>query len=206
MPGIAKSVNSRSNASPRPGATAPPARPTLAPRDSPELPAVRPGSRAPAYRRPPPARAIPGPPPMLPSRCPTRSAAAASGSARGNHRLTLVPRPGALSMAKPPPDCCAKPRAIARPSPVPLPVGLVVKNGSAARARVAASMPVPVSDTVRRTYSPASSPAQWSAPDATVSRLGRETQRAAARHGVAGIDGQVHQHRLQLAAIGQQTG
>jgi hypothetical protein len=34
-----------------------------------------------------------------------------------------------------------------RPSPVPWPLGLVVKNGSVARRRVAASMPIPLSAT-----------------------------------------------------------
>ncbi len=38
-----------------------------------------------------------------------------------------------------------------RPSPVPLPVPLVVKNGSAARFNVCSSMPTPVSETAMQT-------------------------------------------------------
>ena len=45
-----------------------------------------------------------------------------------------------------PPDCTAKPWIIDRPSPVPFPTPLVVKNGSTARASVAESMPIPVSE------------------------------------------------------------
>jgi hypothetical protein len=37
-----------------------------------------------------------------------------------------------------------------QPKPVPLPTGLVVKNGSKMRARVASSIPHPVSATLRR--------------------------------------------------------
>jgi hypothetical protein len=48
----------------------------------------------------------------------------------------------------------AKPRAIGRPRPVPWPCALVVKNGSMTRAKVARSMPVPVSPTVKRTQVP----------------------------------------------------
>ena len=44
-------------------------------------------------------------------------------------------------------DCLAKPYTIDRPSPVPRPTSLVVKNGSNTRWAVSASMPVPVSDT-----------------------------------------------------------
>ena len=40
------------------------------------------------------------------------------------------------------------PYTVARPSPVPFPRSFVVKKGSKMRSRVAASMPVPVSETV----------------------------------------------------------
>ncbi len=50
-----------------------------------------------------------------------------------------------------PPDCAAKPWTIDRPSPVPLPCPLVVKNGSVARFKVASSMPVPESATATQT-------------------------------------------------------
>ena len=46
-----------------------------------------------------------------------------------------------------PPACFTMPYTVARPRPVPLPVSLVVKNGSKIRALVASSMPQPVSVT-----------------------------------------------------------
>ena len=51
------------------------------------------------------------------------------------------PAPGALASSSLPPQRRAKPRAMDRPSPVPWPGGLVVKNASPARARAAGSMP-----------------------------------------------------------------
>ena len=57
-----------------------------------------------------------------------------------------------------PPDCLAKPCIIDRPSPEPIPIGLVVKNGSHALATTSGDMPVPVSDTQSDMYWPGSSP------------------------------------------------
>ena len=45
------------------------------------------------------------------------------------------------------PDCLTKPNTMASPRPVPLPSGLVVKNGSNTRAATSGLMPWPVSDT-----------------------------------------------------------
>ena len=56
-----------------------------------------------------------------------------------------------LWIASRPPDWRTSPCTMERPSPVPLPMPLVVKNGSAARASVASSMPSPLSMTARRT-------------------------------------------------------
>ena len=64
----------------------------------------------------------------------------------GHPDLTIGP----AWLAKAPPDCAAKPYAMARPSPVPLPTSLVVKKGSVARASVAASTPTPVSRRLRQ--------------------------------------------------------
>ena len=50
-----------------------------------------------------------------------------------------------MSISILPPLWLTTPYAVARPSPVPLPVSFVVKNGSKARVRVSSSMPVPVS-------------------------------------------------------------
>ena len=49
-----------------------------------------------------------------------------------------------------PPASVTMPYTVARPSPVPRPFGLVEKNGSNSRSRVARSMPTPVSDTRSR--------------------------------------------------------
>ena len=46
-----------------------------------------------------------------------------------------------------PPRSARMPRQIHRPSPVPTPSGLVVKNGSKMRARISGAMPAPVSRT-----------------------------------------------------------
>ena len=67
---------------------------------------------------------------------------------------TVVPRPTWLSMRICPPDCLTKPYTIDRPSPVPRPSGLVVKNGSKACRITSGVMPVPVSVTSMRTYWP----------------------------------------------------
>src|SRR5690349_13203351 len=61
------------------------------------------------------------------------------------------PRPTSLSSWMSPPLCLTMPYTVERPSPVPLPGSLVVKNGSNTRVRVASSMPVPVSVTASTT-------------------------------------------------------
>ena len=53
-----------------------------------------------------------------------------------------------------PPICFTVPYTIARPSPVPLPAGFVVKNGWKICALVASSMPWPVSLTTNTAYRP----------------------------------------------------
>src|SRR5437764_455990 len=53
-----------------------------------------------------------------------------------------------------PPDCRTMPYTVARPSPVPLPTSLVVKNGSNRWALTSSVMPEPVSPTVSTTYGP----------------------------------------------------
>ncbi len=64
---------------------------------------------------------------------------------------TVVPRSGVETINTWPPDCRTKPYTIERPSPVPAPVGLVVKNGSKAREITSGAMPMPVSLTRSRT-------------------------------------------------------
>src|SRR5580658_6522237 len=53
-----------------------------------------------------------------------------------------------------PPLCFTIPYTVDSPSPVPLPIGLVVKNGSKTWESVAASIPCPVSLTCSMTYRP----------------------------------------------------
>ena len=96
------------------------------------------------------------------------------------------------------------PYTVARPRPVPSPLGLVVKNGSNARSMTSWGIPVPVSLTFRLTYRPGASPtrlAAWSA--STLGAGGGDDELPAARHRVAGVDGQVDQDLLDLAGVGQ---
>ena len=53
-----------------------------------------------------------------------------------------LPRPGVLSTSTRPPWSATMPWLTANPRPVPWPTGLVVKNGSKIRGRIAAGMPV----------------------------------------------------------------
>ena len=72
----------------------------------------------------------------------------------GSNTVTVVPRPGSEEMLTDPPAWVTMPYTVARPSPVPSPLALVVKNGSKARSTTSADMPWPESQTRRRTYSP----------------------------------------------------
>ena len=71
---------------------------------------------------------------------------------------------------------------------MPLPSGLFVKNGSNARSATSAACPVPVSLTLRRTVS-------------FLPRAGGDRERAARRHGVAGVEREVDQHLLGLPGV-----
>ena len=73
--------------------------------------------------------------------------AAPAMSAAGKYRVKVLPPPGVLRTSLAPWWLRTTPCTTARPRPVPLPTSLVVKKGSKMRARVAASMPAPVSDT-----------------------------------------------------------
>ena len=66
----------------------------------------------------------------------------------GSSSDTVVPSPGVLARRAVPPDCTHRPSTWLRPSPVPLPTGLVVKKGSNTRSAVCGSMPQPSSPTV----------------------------------------------------------
>ena len=56
------------------------------------------------------------------------------------------------------------PSETARPSPVPSPSGLVVKNGSKTRGTTSAGIPGPLSSTVNRQPSPARVPSTITLP------------------------------------------
>ena len=75
------------------------------------------------------------------------SPGSAPSSIAGKRRMKTAPSPGALSTWMSPPLWSTTPWAMARPSPVPSPTGLVVKKGSKARRRVSASIPSPESRT-----------------------------------------------------------
>src|SRR5581483_1584086 len=62
--------------------------------------------------------------------CVAHNATAAFACQMGNSTAALVPSPGELSIRIWPPCSVTMFLAMARPRPVPLPIGLVVKNGS----------------------------------------------------------------------------
>ena len=65
--------------------------------------------------------------------------------------MNVAPAPSSLTTRIDPPDWLTIPYAVDRPRPVPLPCAFVVKNGSKIRARVASSIPTPVSLTTMAT-------------------------------------------------------
>src|SRR6058998_154002 len=78
--------------------------------------------------------------------------AASAGSAGGGRKIeNRLPFPTSLSTSIQPPCSATIPCATARPSPVPSPIALVVKNGSNTRARSSRAMPRPSSSTVTQT-------------------------------------------------------
>ena len=75
----------------------------------------------------------------------------------GSAIVNVVPLPGALSTLMRPPDSLTIARTVARPRPVPLPSGLVVKNGSKICACTSGDIPVPVSVTAMLDHEPVAS-------------------------------------------------
>ncbi len=85
------------------------------------------------------------------------------------------------------------PYAVESPRPVPLPIAFVVKNGSNTRARVSASMPLPVSATESDDEGPGA--------PVLLHAIDPDHEPATAGHRVAGVDRQVEQDALELAAV-----
>ena len=73
--------------------------------------------------------------------------------------MNVVPLPNSLYTPMCPPDCLTIVWHVAKPRPVPLPFGLVVKNASNRCALTSSLMPTPVSLTASITYSPGATPA-----------------------------------------------
>src|SRR5258706_7575621 len=82
------------------------------------------------------------------------ASAASAGGLRGSHTVKRVPRPTVESTSMRPPCCCTILYEIDRPSPVPLPISLVEKNGSKILGSTSGAMPPPLSATSTATPSP----------------------------------------------------
>ena len=111
----------------------------------------------------------------------------------------MVPRPTALVQVTDPPCCRTMLKTTARPRPVPARSGLVVKNGSKTRSTTSGGMPLPESVTVTATHGPTIWPGGAARSAGTTSV--RMRRRAAVRHGIAGVDAQVHQHLIELRRV-----
>ena len=113
----------------------------------------------------------------------------------GNRMRNVVPFPARCRRRSSPPLCCTMPYTVASPSPVPWPWLLVVKNGSKMCERGLRIHAAPVSLTASCTYTAA-------AVDAATFEQSRYRIWPSARHGVAGVDRQIHQHLLDLPGVG----
>ena len=101
--------------------------------------------------------------------CPGSLATVTGLELAGKNTINVVPLPTSLSTSIQPWCCLAMPYTVARPSPVPFPVLLVVKNGSKILGRTSGAIPQPLSLTARQTNTPgrasgfrfAASPSSW---------------------------------------------
>ena len=78
-----------------------------------------------------------------------------------------------------------------RPSPVPLPEFLVVKNGSIAWESISGDMPVPESIIFMTTYGPGSKSEEETSVAVMILRKISMVECAAFRHGIAGINDEI---------------
>ena len=94
-----------------------------------------------------------------------------------------------------------------RPSPVPTPTLLVVKNGSKMRSITFGSIPTPVSAIRSRTYSPRGRlPVVTSRALVQYDHIGRDRDAADAFDGLHGVGAQVHHHLVQLRRVAEHRG
>ena len=115
--------------------------------------------------------------------------------------VKVAPWPSVLATAMSPPDCFAKPNAWLRPRPVPLPTSLVVKNGSKILSSWSAAMPMPVSCIEIATNSPLR-PGCARRAGMPLGLADCDRQAAFAIHGIAAVDGEIDQRRLELRDVG----
>ena len=95
------------------------------------------------------------------------------------------------------------PYTVARPSPVPWPRGLVVKNGSNSRDFVASFIPEPLSIDRQRDVGAAHETLRYGrrVVPLDIDSLGYETNSSARTARVPGVDHQIHHDLLELTSI-----
>src|SRR3954463_10159671 len=104
---------------------------------------------------------------------PAQTADRGVSATHGNQTSKVVPAPGALSTEMAP--ACERTMPWTAAKPRPRPVDLVVKKGSKILARVAPDIPQPVSETLRRTYSPSTRPRDRPADSPVTEALSAQT-------------------------------
>ena len=124
------------------------------------------------------------------------------GATVGKRIRKVHPWPGWLSTAIWPPASRTISQTVASPIPVPFPTGLVVKNGSNMRRRVASSIPQPVSLTASRAYRPGTAEGKVFNQSASRSMVFVSIMLPPLRHRVARIDDEIHQHLFEMTGIG----
>jgi len=113
--------------------------------------------------------------------------------ASGRLTVMVVPRPGSLSTSIVPAWFFTMSRVTARPGPVPLPSGLVVKNDSKIFSRCSSAIPVPVFGHPRRHVRDVLDPAD----------LDAHGEPTSTRHRVGGVGDQVDEDLRELITIAQ---
>ena len=129
---------------------------------------------------------------------------ARGASLRGKRISKVVPAPGSLSTWMWPPLCFTIPWTVARPSPVPFPRSLVVKKGSKRCAIASGDIPIAGVPQERRTHCPRRRSGSRADSSSWTSAFRVSTVRdPAARHGVPGVHGEVHEDLLDLPGVAE---